>query len=67
MKGFKTVILGVLIAAISALSSPEMQAFVAENFAGVGATLGTLVVIMRALTNSPMFSKGDDKPEGDVS
>ena len=62
MKGFKTIALGVLIAGVAALSSPEMQAYVAEHFEAAGATIGFLVVLMRAFTNSPMVQDGPVAP-----
>lgn len=63
MKGFKTVAFGVMIAVLSVASSPEMQAFVAENLPTVGTALGTLVVVLRAVTNSPMFKKEPEAPK----
>jgi hypothetical protein len=60
MKGFKTFAFGVLIAATAVLSSPEVQAFVGEHLPEVGAAVGTAIVILRALTNSPIFKKPEE-------
>jgi len=57
MKGFKTVAFGVLIAAISVLSNPEMQAFVADHLPEVGGMIGTAIVVLRAITTSAIFKK----------
>ncbi len=61
MKGWKTTILGVLIAVLGAVSSTDMQAWVMENFEWASGGLGTLIIILRALTTSPIFEKGDKK------
>ena len=53
--GFKTVAFGVLVALIAIFSSPDMQAFFAENLPWVGSLVGTAVVILRAVTNSSIF------------
>ena len=57
MKGFKTIIYGVLIALIAVLGDDSVKLFVSENFAAVGGLLGTGVVVLRAVTNSAMFKK----------
>lgn len=57
MKGMKTVAFGVLTAALSLLSGPEMQAWVAEYLPFVGGGLGVAVVWLRYLTSSPIFKK----------
>jgi hypothetical protein len=59
-KGFKTVAFGVLLAALAVFSNAEMQQFVAEHLPEVGGFVGTIVVILRALTNSPIGKKEDD-------
>lgn len=53
--GFKTVAFGVLIALIAIFSNPEMQAFFAANVPWIGTLVGTIVVILRAVTNSGIF------------
>ncbi len=45
MKGFKTVIFGVLIALIALFSNAEMQDFFAENLPAVGSVTGVLRVL----------------------
>ncbi len=64
MKGYKTVFLGVLIAATGALSTPEMAAYVAAHLPWVGGGLGAAVVFLRFVTNSPIFKDEDgDSPK----
>ena len=57
MKGFKTVILGIAIAATGALSTPEMTAYIAEHLPYVSGGIGTVVVVLRAFTSSSIFNK----------
>lgn len=57
MKGFKTITFGVLLALISIFSNEEVIQFVAENFPAVGTSLGTAVIILRAVTSSAIFKK----------
>lgn len=57
MKGFKTVIFGLALALIAVFSNAEMQAFIAENIPAVGGSIGTIVIILRALTTSTIFKK----------
>jgi hypothetical protein len=56
-KGWKTVVFGVLLALVSALSNEEMKQFLVENVEWIGSSIGTIVVVLRALTNSSIFSK----------
>ena len=60
MKGFKTVAFGVLVALLSLLSNatPEWQAFVAAHIPVLGSITGVLVVVLRAITDSPIFKSG---------
>lgn len=58
LSGYKTVIFGILLAALSILSNADMQAFVGEHLPWVGGIVGALVVGLRALTTSSIF-----KPE----
>ncbi len=60
--GFKTVAFGVLVALIAIFSSPDMQAFFAEYMPWVGGLVGTVIVILRALTNSTIFETNRNKP-----
>jgi hypothetical protein len=57
MKGWKTVAFGIITALLAVFSSPEVQEFVAANLPEVGIFFGTVVVILRALTSSPIFKK----------
>ncbi|KKL25242.1 hypothetical protein LCGC14_2407310 [marine sediment metagenome] len=57
MKGWKTTVFGVLIAVLGALTSADMQAWIMENFPWVSGGLGTAIIILRALTTSPIFEK----------
>ena len=59
MKGYKTIVYGVLLAGLSVLSNPEMQAWVGENLPYVGSGIATGIIILRAFTNSPMFKKSE--------
>lgn len=57
VKGFKTIAFGILTAALAVFSSPEMQAFFAEHMKLIGGGVGTIIIILRALTDSPIFKK----------
>lgn len=57
MKGMKTVVFGLFIAALSVLSNADMQAWFAEYLPWVGGMTGTAIIILRAITNSPIFKK----------
>ena len=57
VKGFKTVVFGVLIGATAVFSNADMQAFFAEYLEWIGGMTGTAIVILRALTASPIFMK----------
>jgi hypothetical protein len=57
MKGWKTVVFGIAIGALSLLSGPDMQAFVADHLPEAGAAIGLAIVILRAVTSSPIFKK----------
>ncbi len=57
MKGFKTVIFGVLLVLISVLSNADMQEFIAENIPSIGTSIGTIIIILRAVSNSSIFKK----------
>ena len=60
MKGWRTVLFGVFIGLTAILASPEMQAFIAAHIPGLGAVVGTIIVILRALTTSSIFT-GQEK------
>lgn len=64
MKGYKTVIFGLLIALTSVLSNADMQAFVGEHLPYLGGLVGTMIVILRAVTSSPVFQKDENNVEG---
>jgi hypothetical protein len=57
LSGFKTVTYGVLLALISVFSSPELQAYVGENLPWIGGIAGGVVVLLRSITDSPIFKK----------
>lgn len=57
MKGFKTVAYGLLLALGSILASPEVSEHVGSHLGWYGSLAGTLVVVLRALTSSPIFKK----------
>ncbi|KKL90576.1 hypothetical protein LCGC14_1903260 [marine sediment metagenome] len=57
MKGWKTIAFGILVAVLGALSSADMQSWVLENFEWTTGGLGTIIVILRALTTSSIFKK----------
>ena len=56
-KGWKTVGLGVLLALISILSNDEMKVFIGDNIPAIGGSIGVLLIILRAFTNSGIFKK----------
>ena len=53
--GYKTVVFGVLLALIAIFSSPDMQAYFADNLPWVGSLVGTIIVVLRAITTSSIF------------
>jgi len=57
--GYKTVIFGVLLAAISVFSNTEMQGWIMENFEAVGGLTGVIVIVLRAITSSAIFKKAE--------
>ncbi len=57
MKGFKTVVYGVLIALLAIFGDETVQQFVNENFQAVGVFLGTGVILLRTITSSPIFKQ----------
>lgn len=57
LAGWKMVIYGVAVALLSVFSSVEMQAYVAANLPWFGGISGLLIVILRAITSSPIFKK----------
>ncbi len=57
MKGFKTILFGILLVLTSVFSNAEVQTFVAENLPAVGSAIGTIVIVLRAITSSGIFGK----------
>lgn len=57
MKGLRTVVLGILIALISVFSNADMQAFISEHIPAIGGSIGTAVIVLRAITTSSIFKK----------
>ena len=55
LAGFKTVIFGVVVAATAVFSNPEMQLFISEHIPAIGGAIGTIVVVLRAVTSSGIF------------
>ena len=55
--GFKTLVFAALVAVTSFAASPEVVAFVAENFPAFGAGLATVIAVLRAVTSSPIFNR----------
>ncbi len=56
MAGWKTVVFGVLLVLVSVFSSTEVQAYVGEHLSWFGGAAGVIVVILRAITSSPIFN-----------
>jgi hypothetical protein len=56
MKGYKTLVFAAAGGVTSFLATPELSQWVAENLEWAGAFLATAIVVLRAWTNSPMFS-----------
>ena len=65
IKGWKTIVYGLLIAVLSVVSSNDMQAFVGEHLPAIGGLTGTAIIILRALTDSPIFQKGPAAKKND--
>lgn len=57
LKGWRTVGFAALLGVTTFLSDADLQQFVAENLPWLGSALGTLIVLLRALTSSPIFKK----------
>lgn len=55
MKGYKTVIFGVLLAVTSVLSNADMQAFIAAHVPAIGGSIGAIVIGLRAISTSSIF------------
>ena len=58
MKGYKTVVLAVLTAALGAFqaNAGELQGFSRETMGYITMAVGTLIAVLRALTDSKVFS-----------
>ena len=57
MKGWKTVTYGIAIMLVGIFADNDVQQFVADHWKSVVPLIGLGVVILRAVTNSPIFSK----------
>jgi hypothetical protein len=57
MKGWKTLFFGLLVAFTGMLSDEATAAFVGEHLPAVGGSIGTIIVVLRFLTNSSIFHK----------
>lgn len=62
MKGWKTFAFAALIAVIGALSTEDVRQFVGANLPWLGPIMGAVVALLRALTNTPIFSAVLKKP-----
>ena len=56
----KTIWLGLLTSIVSVVGAkfPETREFLDENWNGVGAILGGIIIILRGLTGSPLSLSG---------
>lgn len=57
LRGYKTVIFAALLGVITMFSNADMQAFISMNVQWLGPLIGVLVMVLRALTVSPIFKK----------
>lgn len=57
IKGWKTLAFAVALGAITALSEPGLQQWVAENLTWAGPVLGVMIAGLRALTSSAIFKR----------
>lgn len=55
IKGWKTVVFALAVGLTGALSTPEVQFWIAANMVWAGPMLGTAIVVLRAFTSSPIF------------
>lgn len=55
LKGWKTFVSGIVIAALAVFSNPDMQAFIAAHIPSIGGGIGALVIILRAITSTSIF------------
>ena len=61
--GWKTVIFGLALGLTAVFSSAELQEFVSQHFEWFGGAAGAIVIILRAITTSPIFAKPDAEPD----
>lgn len=57
MKGIKTFIFGALLILIAIFTNDAMKDFISQHIPAVGTSVGIIVIILRAITNSPIFKK----------
>lgn len=57
MKGFKMVAYGIILVLLSVFSSEEMRQFFAEHLPWIGSSAGAIVIVLRAITSTPIFKK----------
>jgi len=60
LSGWKTVIFGLALSLTAIFSSADLQAFVGLHFEWFGAAAGAIVIVLRAITTSPIFAKPND-------
>lgn len=65
MNGYKTVIFSFLLVVLGALEQTGVLALVPDQYQGaVLSLIGGVTLVLRFLTNSPVFEKPADKIEG---
>lgn len=63
MKGIKTLTFGALVGLSGLLANEEFKAFLIDNYGFTAAGLGTVIVVLRALTDSPMVGVKQANPK----
>lgn len=59
MQGFKTFLFGLALLLLGGAESVEFTNFISENAGAYSAAIGTLVIVLRAITKTPIFKKED--------
>lgn len=57
MKKSKTILFGVLVILGAIFADPESKAFIMEHFPSIGGAIGGIIIVLRVVTNSPLFNK----------
>ncbi len=58
IKGFKTFVFGAALIVLAVLGDADVQAFLADRIEWFAGLTGTLIIVLRAFTSSPMFKGG---------